>query len=338
MLGDIRAEGLPPRDEHDALNLLLLCLESKDENPDLFFRLWCPVAEDGDVDKINELATQNAPRSTPLCTKDPVKLKLLLEAGFTGGLSISVLRAIFSGNSDIVSVFFGFSGIETSPENMQREPRDSERPWEDEYDWDVVISLDEDEIQDWILMQIACLRPEMIDCIIELLQREPSHGTPDNKVSRLASAVDLIFFIPDVRSFWFETLFGDYRSSNAICEEAAPMLKILLDLGADASETKFWQRDIWRYLVSNEKPELELLEILNILLDAGADPEMPFQRCFITQFLHDAGLPSSLKEIFCGVALNHALKLIDISFLAQDPKRSLSSYELQIITKILLRG
>ncbi|KAF3173321.1 hypothetical protein EYR41_009960 [Orbilia oligospora] len=99
------------------------------------------------------------------------------------------------------------------------------------------------------------------------------------------------------------------------------MLKILLDLGADASETKFWQRDIWRYLVSNEKPELELLEILNIVLDAGADPEMPFQRCFITQFLHDAGLPSSLKEIFCGVALNHALKLIDISFLAQDPKR-----------------
>ncbi|TGJ63871.1 hypothetical protein EYR41_009961 [Orbilia oligospora] len=103
MLGDIRAE---------------------DENLDLFFRLWCPVAEDGDVDKINELATQNAPRSTPLCTKDPVKLKLSLEAGFTGGLSISVLRAIFSGNSDIVSVFFGFSGIETSPENMQREPRD----------------------------------------------------------------------------------------------------------------------------------------------------------------------------------------------------------------------
>ncbi|KAF3111687.1 hypothetical protein TWF569_006663 [Orbilia oligospora] len=329
MLGDIRAE---------------------DENLDVFFRLWCPVAEDGDVDKINELATQNAPRSTPLCTKDPVKLKLLLEAGFTGGLSISVLRAI----SDIVSVFFGFLGIEMSPKNMQREPRDSERPWEgidptdlgeivrttllDEYDWDVVISLDEDEIQDWILMQIACLRPEMMDYIIELLQREPSHGTPDNKVSRLASAVDLIFFIPDVRSFWFETLFGDYRSSNAIWEEAAPMLKILLDLGADASETKFWQRDIWRYLVSNEKPELELLEILNILLDAGADPEMPFQRCFITQFLHDAGLPSSLKEIFCGVALNHALKLIDISFLAQDPKHSLSSYELQTITKILLRG
>ncbi|KAK6526468.1 hypothetical protein TWF694_005054 [Orbilia ellipsospora] len=157
-----------------------------------------------------------------------------------------------------------------------------------------------------LLMHLACMRPEMLDYIIEILGRRTPTLTTKNQL--ILAAIDLIPFKFGSRLLYLSEDIGWPPRENTLY-----VLKRLLGFGADPSQTNLWRTVIWNAvdLKYNDLDGDQLVQTFEILLSAGADAEITFTHSFMKTVMP----PKAHSNL--DIRIVYATKPLDLAFWAE---------------------
>ncbi|EGX45702.1 hypothetical protein AOL_s00140g18 [Orbilia oligospora ATCC 24927] len=326
ILQDLKIDGSPPSDASEALVLLYMCRKVI-SRVDVFLDLW--NAEDISAQEIDHAGAElGALEYMPLCTDCPVQMKLLLDSGFAAGQSIFLLQAIIQARLEATLILFDYLDLEVNVDLpiSQSECLAFGSIWEafdvstfygiiekvvSEERWEGVPPIPRIYREDWLLVRLACLQPEMEGYVIQVLQRKyPTMGP-----NLFTSAIDLIFLTPDFSNIW-NFLARSNPNGHSFWKQAVSALQTFLKAATDISATKLWQKTIWEILVRNTD-DIPAIEILETLLNAGADPQITLAPSLVDNL--NSILNSPLLQTELGGGPLEVVKPIDIAFLLQEP-------------------
>ncbi|KAF3919213.1 hypothetical protein AA313_de0204016 [Arthrobotrys entomopaga] len=321
ILKDIEDAALVPK-ARDAVYLLLACKEVLNDIS-LFIRLWNPkVVSAQDIERtFPRKSRYHRLYLTPLHTDNPSLLKQLLACSFTTRIQLLLLLAILESKTEIALVFFEHLGVSVSSEVKALKSRIWDGIHLQDF-YEIVKQIVAEDIpnyeacltqpEDSLLVYLACMRPEMLDYIIQALEWKTTMGRDE----LLLQAIDLIpfGFLADIPIYENFHLCIDWSCPANLSLLA--VLTRLLELGVDPNQTNLWQTMIWEVLVQDGMSNLPLVfRSLEALIDAGADIEMTFTRSFTAKLngiLKSPTLDANVSER-CS-----AIKPLDIAFTLQD--------------------
>ncbi|KAK6515986.1 hypothetical protein TWF281_004576 [Arthrobotrys megalospora] len=336
VLRDIQEYGAPPESVDHVMRLLSACKVVSGDIT-IFLKLWDP--ERVSVKAIDETAIKyHRPDNSALCTDNPAQLEVLLELGFTAKIWTLLLRAILLDNFDIAMLFFRHLRIKLPAERPEFST--SKCIWRlmDEATFAKMIhnvavdaaitrryhyyrhwmhchdppTLSENDIEDWLITLLACIRPDMTDYIVQVLRRK--YFTTRSQVCTWS--IDLIYWqISDETIMLLAKYFGS--NWNFIRYEGRVLaLERFLNFGVDPNKTELWQETLWGLLAEGGTLQFGgaevFREVLKLLLDAGADLDIDLELEFVDQINREF-VPHTQV---CGFRV---AKPIDLVFVLPDP-------------------